>query len=153
MGYWTFPQTWNKNISFQTGAWSIFLNFWLNYLLSLRSHPSGCDAASVNSSPGSGCTYQLSDHLLHLKMAFKASLSSDITAPCIFHSPLTCPSSYGQYLTVYTCSYPLPLSPTTHCVLSSVVGLYFAALPSCFSLPVFPAALFVFQVSADLARL
>lgn len=81
------------------------------------------------------------------RRALKASLSSDITAPRIFHSALTCPSSYGQYLTVSTCSDPLPFSPTTHCVLSSVVGLYFAALPSCFSLPVFPAALFVFHVS------
>lgn len=87
--------------------------------------------------------------LLHLYMGYRGSLP---------FSPWHVPH-HSLYLTIYTCSCPLPLSTTTHCVseprsqASFFFFFYFAALPLCFSLPVFPAALFVVCVSSDLACL
>lgn len=131
-GHWTCPQNRLPN------WWSIFLKMWATpnwmILFTIRSSSqSECWASLSPSQQFSWVRVHLPAfrllRLLRFKMNIKASLLLYIGYigyrgyPAFF--TLTHPSSYRLYLTIYTCSYPLPLSPTTHCVPSPEVRLLF----------------------------
>lgn len=162
-GHWTFVQTRPKNRTCQTGVCAaVFcwcrqsrLNFFFPYRWDLV--PS---VRCVNPSPSQPFTWaRVLSHLIFFStldgLKRPLFIFTPLTAaPCLSHSlPHVSLPIQSVSHRIHLLVSPSPLSNHPLCSeprSCSFSFFLFAALPSCFSPPVFPAALFVFHVSSDL---
>lgn len=124
-------------------GWYIYVYI---YILLWRAHPSWCAEpaeAPLNSSAGSGCTVELSDHLVFYALKWTSRppfvCTSVTTTPCLFHphtSLIRLAASHHTHLLVSPSplsNHPLCFNPRSQ---ASFLFTYFFALlffSACFS--------------------